>query len=82
MNYRMERMTDLKRKKLWVEQETGQVNTPKKKKNYWKLQVLHGKQFKTTGGRKEFKDIGCITPIMDHYPRNGQMGDTDFSSDM
>ena len=26
----MERMTDLKRKKLWVEQETGQVYTPKR----------------------------------------------------
>ena len=74
-------MTDLKRKKLWVEQEIGQVYRPKKK-FYWKLQVLHGKQFKTTVGRKEFKDIGCITPIMEYYSRNGQMGDTDFSSDM
>ena len=26
---------------------------------------------------KKVKAVGNITPTMDHYPRNGQMGDTD-----
>ena len=28
------------------------------------------------------KTMGYITPAMDYYPRNGQMGDTDPRSDM
>ena len=26
---------------------------------------------------RKIKAMGNITPTMDHYPRNGQMGDTD-----
>ena len=44
-------MTDWKRKKLWPEQETGQVYM-QKNIFYWRLQALHGKQFKTMAGRK------------------------------
>ena len=38
------RITDLKKKKLWFDQETGQV---------FEIQALHKKQFKTTAGRKK-----------------------------
>ena len=31
---------------------------------------------------KKIKAMGNITPTMDHYRRNGQMGDTDSESDM
>ena len=64
-------MTDWKRKKIWLEQETDLVYTPKNI-FYWRLQAQHGKQFKTTTGRKyNLKTVGYITPITDHYPMNG-----------
>ena len=28
--------------------------------------------------RKKLKTMGHITPFMNHYPRNGLMGDTDL----
>ena len=31
---------------------------------------------------RKIKAMGNITPTMDHYPRNGQMGDTDPQSCM
>ena len=31
---------------------------------------------------RKVKAMGSITPTMDHYPRNGQMGDTDPQSCM
>ena len=31
---------------------------------------------------RKVKAMGNITPTMDHYPRNGQTGDTDPQSDM
>ena len=55
MNYRMERMTDLKKKKLWVEQETGQIYTPKK--NLLKVRSTTRKTIKTTAGRKNLKTV-------------------------
>ena len=27
--------------------------------------------------KTKIKPTGSVTPTMDHYPRNGQMGDTD-----
>ena len=30
----------------------------------------------------KLKAMGYITPFMDYYPRNGYMGETDFSSDI
>ena len=43
----MSRITDLKRKKLWFEQETGQVYT-----GFWNTSTT-GDQFKTIAGRKK-----------------------------
>ena len=63
-------MTDWKGKKLWIDKETGQVNTQKKIYICWKLQALNVKKFKTTAGRKKLKTVEYITPTMDHYPRN------------
>ena len=31
---------------------------------------------------RKIKAMGNITPTMDHYPRNGSMGDTDLQSCM
>ena len=31
---------------------------------------------------RKIKAVGNITPTMDHYPRNGQMGDTNTQSCM
>ena len=75
-------MRDWKMKKLWIEQETDQVYTPKNLlfesyKHYTEnnlKQQLEWKKFKTV----EY----IITPTMDHYPRNEYMGDTDPSCDM
>ena len=38
---------------------------------YWMLQALHGKQLKKRPEEKKLKTVGCITPTMDHDPRNG-----------
>ena len=51
----MGRMTDWKRKKLWLEEEPGQVYTR------LRVKVLHGKLFKTTAGRKKTETMGYIT---------------------
>ena len=45
----------------------------KTKINKHKIIKINGK----VKHRKKLKAMGNITPTMDHYPRNGQMGDTD-----
>ena len=40
------------------------------------------KQRTITKNNRKVKAMGSITPTMDHYPRNGQMGDTDPQSCM
>ena len=45
--------------------------------SYWKSQAPHRKQFKTTAGWGKIKTVGYITPTMNHYPKNGLMGDAD-----
>ena len=52
----MARMTDWKRKKLWLEQETSQV--------YMRLK-------NTNTAEKKLKAMGYMTPTMGYYPRNG-----------
>ena len=49
---------------------------------YWKSQALHRKQFKTTAGREKIKTVGYKTRTMNHYPRNGLMGDADPRSNV
>ena len=39
-------------------------------------------QQKTIKNNRKLKAMGNITPTMDHYPKNGQMGDTDPQSCM
>ena len=71
----MAKMTDWKRKKLWLEQETSQVYMRLKNTN------TAEKQLKRWSGEKKLKAMGYMTPTMGYYPRNGWMGDTDPRSD-
>ena len=41
--------------------------------------IKNNRKIKTN---RKIKAMGNITPTMDHYPRNGQMGDTDPQSRM
>ena len=59
-------MTDWKRKKLWLEEENDQVHT---QKNY----CIEGYTKNNLKQRPEQKN----PKTMDHYPKNGQMWDTD-----
>ena len=64
----MDRMTDWKRKKLWLGQEPGQVYTRLKNTN------TTGKQLKQWPGEKiekKTKTIAYTTFTKGHYPRNG-----------
>ena len=45
------------------------------------IQISTSKQSKNKKSWK-VKTMGNITPTMDHYPRNGKMGDTDPQSCM
>ena len=56
----MGRMIDWKRKKFWLEQETGQVHIGLKNTSTTR---------KTTAGEK--KGMGYIAPTTGYYPRNG-----------
>ena len=51
MSWKINRITDWKRKKRRTEQETSQVNE-EKNISYWMLQPLHGKQSKITSKGK------------------------------
>ena len=68
MTLKMGRMAGWKRKKLWLEQKTGQVyarlkntNTTEKQLKQWPWEKKFWKKFK----------IVYITPTTGHYPRNG-----------
>ena len=71
----MVRMTDWKRKELSLEQKTGQIYTPLKNTS-----TIRKNNLKQRPGEK--KNMAYITPTMDHYSRNGWMGDTDPRSDI
>ena len=59
----MARITDCKTKKLLLEQETGQAYTKKNCKHYTQNNSKERLVLKK-------KEMGCITPIMDHNLRN------------
>ena len=68
-------MTYWKRKKLCLEQEAGRVYMQKKS-------FIESYKRYTKKSRTKSNAVGYITPTMDQYSMNGQMGDTDPFSDM
>ena len=69
MTYGRNSMENEKRR-TWMEQKTGQVNTHKNIFHYKTSQALNG-NVKNYYQKKDLKTMGHITPINDHYPRNG-----------
>ena len=51
--------------------------TVKRHENKNKKQNNHKKKNRKIKNNRKVKAMGKITPTMDHYPRNGEMGDTD-----
>ena len=66
MTLKMGRMAGWKRKKLWLEQKTGQVYARLKNTNTTEKQLMAVRK----KNWKRFK-ILYITPTTGHYPRNG-----------
>ena len=66
MTLKMGRMAGWKRKKLWLEQKTGQVYARLKNANTTEKQLMAVRKKIW----KRFK-ILYITPTTGHYPRNG-----------
>ena len=66
MTLKMGRMAGWKRKKLWLEQKTGQVYARLKNTNTTEKQLVAVRKKIW----KRFK-ILYITPTTGHYPRNG-----------
>ena len=66
MTWKMGRMAGWKRKKLWLEQKTGQVYARLKNANTTEKQLMAVRKKIW----KRFK-ILYITPTTGHYPRNG-----------
>ena len=66
MTLKMGRMAGWKRKKLWLEQKTGQVYARLKNTNTTEKQLMAVRKKIW----KRFK-ILYITPTTGHYPRNG-----------
>ena len=66
MTLKMGRMAGWKRKKLWLEQKTGQVYARLKNANTTEKQLMAVRK----KNWKRFK-ILYITPTTGHYPRNG-----------
>ena len=62
----MNRIADLKRKKFWFEQETGQVYT-----RFWNTCTTQENSLKQRPGQKKIKTMAYIAPSKGHYPSNG-----------
>ena len=57
-------------------------NQNRKQRSTNKKALKNNRQIKCNNKKQKKKAIWNITLTLDHYPRNGQMGDTDPSSDM
>ena len=58
-----------------VAQTTVKRHENKNKKQRWTNK--ESKKYRKIKKNRKIKAMGNITPTMDHYPRNGSMGDTD-----
>ena len=73
-NNNSNRQNSMERKKTWLKQEIDQVTN--KNFFYQISEVLYG-NVKSTYQRNKLKAVRNIASFMDHYPRNGYIGDND-----